>query len=492
MINAGDLNLLQISIYDIDRLANLQQAASAVGITTSYVSPDTQYGYNAVGSAINGAVTSVVDGTSTTIGGNFALEFNGARTIYLPHSASANEVKFALESLDTIGQVDVARNSGDENNGFTWSVTFMTELGDVSDIVFDDKDMTGTMVSGVVSTNVVGVYPGFNSLDQANNLPLGSTIISDLSNLSLTIGNLDEGIAYYIRVAAINAVGQGPYGVSATPYAIPSNQRPGRPVTPDLSIKDGTSMNVKFNPPVLDGGKDVTFYRVEYAEQAFTPAVQKVKIASVVTPEVQVIDTQVTAISEVQILYISTTVSPGLGSSIPEKKKVICDATGGSFRLSFGGYTTDSIAYNADATTVKTKLEALEILNTVNVVYSGITTACFSRAATPAGYFEIEFSSVVNMAGNLPVMTATTNSLQGLRFVDITAVAGTGLADIGGYFRLSFRGAVTEDITIIASSATLATNIGNALGKLDTIPVGGVTVSSEDLSGNAALSLIHI
>ena len=37
----------------------------------------------------------------------------------------------ALESLSTVGAVDVVRSDADVNGGYTWSVTFLTNLGDV-------------------------------------------------------------------------------------------------------------------------------------------------------------------------------------------------------------------------------------------------------------------------------------------------------------------------------------------------------------------------
>jgi hypothetical protein len=201
--NAGDLSLMTMSLSD-------SAIAGDGSSTDSSASTFTHSLINSGNGQSTVTVTEHVAGTSTVVGGFFALEFNGARSVYMPYTCEARTMKFALESLDTIGQVDVSRTTEDENYGHTWSVTFLTELGDVSALVFDNKDMTGTAVTGMVASAVVGVAPGFNSLDADNNLPLGSTIISDLSNLALTVGSLDEGIAYYFRVAAINAIGQGP------------------------------------------------------------------------------------------------------------------------------------------------------------------------------------------------------------------------------------------------------------------------------------------
>ena len=121
------------------------------------------------------------NGDSTILGGDFALEFNGQRTGYLTHDATAPEVKTALEGLSTIGSVDVTASGPDENEGYTWTVTFLTELGDVESIIIDDADLTGTVPTGAVLEYKTGIFPPFDSLDPENGLPLGSATITDLS-----------------------------------------------------------------------------------------------------------------------------------------------------------------------------------------------------------------------------------------------------------------------------------------------------------------------
>ena len=53
------------------------------------------------------------------------------------------------------------------------------------------------------------------------------------------------------------------------------------------------------------------------------------------------------------------------------------------------------------------------------------STACFSRITYPTGYFQVKFQSkapslVTNLGGNLPLMTAITNSLMGSRYIAIS------------------------------------------------------------------------
>ena len=71
-------------------------------------------------------------------------------------------MKAALEGLTTVGTVDVTRSSVDENGGYTWSVTFLTELGDVPSMVTDTKAMTGTACSALVAETTKGVRPPFD------------------------------------------------------------------------------------------------------------------------------------------------------------------------------------------------------------------------------------------------------------------------------------------------------------------------------------------
>lgn len=88
-------------------------------------------------------------------------------------------------------------------------MTFNTNLGDVSSLAADIMSMTGTAPVLAVSESVKGVHPSFASLDPYNGLALGSATITDLSDLSMTVAGLEEGVAYYFRVTASNYIGPG-------------------------------------------------------------------------------------------------------------------------------------------------------------------------------------------------------------------------------------------------------------------------------------------
>jgi hypothetical protein len=115
----------------------------------------------------------------------------------------------------------------------------------------------------------------------------------------------------------------------------------------------------------------------------------------------------------------------------------------------------------------------LEIITTVTVNFSNALypEACVNQYGLGGG-FTVSFDSVVNKAGNLPEMIGSTNNLVGLRYV-VVNTSTTGSAAIGGTYRLSFRGAVTDAI-----DPTSLTSLQTALVNLDTIPSTGVTVAA--------------
>jgi hypothetical protein len=155
--------------------------------------------------------------------------------------------------------------------------------------------------------------------------------------------------------------------------------------------------------------------------------------------EVQNISTSTVHIPEVQLVYITTSFQ---GTPITEVQQVMCDASGGSFKLIFNGYTTPvSIAYNADVAAITSALLQLQILTSVSVAFvGGASQACNDQTVIPGGAFTVTFTAVVGLSGDLPLMTTTTNSLQGLRRIYVTE-ALRGDAGLGGQFRLSYLGA---------------------------------------------------
>ena len=81
--------------------------------------------------------------------------------------------------------------------------------------------------------------------------------------LNRRIGSLDNGTQYYVRVRAINDVGEGPWltpPASATPAAAPGVPR-------EMMIEPGNQqLTVTWQPPADDGGSPVTGYLVQWKD----------------------------------------------------------------------------------------------------------------------------------------------------------------------------------------------------------------------------------
>ena len=244
--NAGSpLPLMEASIYN----------SSYSNVSSPYAT-STTLGTETV------TVSQVQAATSEVIGGRYSLLFRGARSRYISYNASSLDVQRALEEVATVGQVAVSRSSADENNGYTWMVTFLTDLGPLDLIQFDGTSLTGTVATGTVAVVLVGVYPPFNSSNPILGLPLGTAVVTNLSQLSVVMGGLDQGIPYFVRASAFNAIGQSLYAYSSNIFIIPEPQQPGPPVDPVLSPVDGHTLAVQFFPPNSDGGDPVDFYKV--------------------------------------------------------------------------------------------------------------------------------------------------------------------------------------------------------------------------------------
>jgi len=497
VVQDGDINAVKAELEKLSNVGLVSVAESSTNGCQWYVTFLTLAGSpNYIAGTTTPSVTVTVTrektGTSSGAGGFFALKYKGQTTKYLPYNADSRVVGDALMALDKVGTLAVTRSVSthgptifDPSNGFTWYITFLTALGDVDLIEFDSLDMTGTYVGGIVAEYRKGVLPRFNSGNVAKDAPLGSVILTDLSNLSFSINGLDENIDYYVRAASINQLGQGPFGYPIDAYAVTTPQQ-SEVNDIYISSRDATSLDISFDAPINQGGRDVTYFMVEYANSPFAAEVQEIKVEVPVVNEVQVITTSTSTINEVQVVGLETSY-PGTPSK--EIQSVLCDATDGFFKLTFNGETTPKIFVNASSTDIQNALQTLSSINAVTVQFQGPNKACFSRRDflvnnSPVDGFWVTFDDVVGIAGDLPPMSAITNELVGLRYVKIKEIA-RGAAQLSGTYRLSFRGSMTDDIAVTASNSDLQSK----LNLLDTIQSNGVTVTSTTVGSNTFYSI---
>jgi len=433
-------------------------------------------------------------GTSTVIGGKFTVEYAGQRTGYLPYTTTAAAMKTALEQLSTIGTVDVTRSDETENRGYVWSVTFQTEMGNIASMVTDSKALTGTDAKAVVTQVRKGVAPPFNSTLGGTH-PLNYDRMTDLSSLRYYIvyhqrddyiEQLRQGVPYYVRVSAINSVGEGAYAVSTPRSTLPISLPPTQPTDVNLVVIDGYSLNVTWHPPIHDGGKSIDKYKIEWDNADIIAEVQSVTITSPVTKEVQIVNTNATTIYEEQVIYTS---SVGTGNFVNEIQTIKCNANGGSIKLTFNGKQTDAISWDATDDEIATALQSLSTIATVTVtIANSQTTLCASSA--PA-LVSVNFTAVPGYAGDVPLMTVNVDALQGNKAVSIVE-ATPGEADIGGSFSVSFRG-LSETINYNESQATMANKLSGIIGQTVAVTRSSalhgkyawtITFNHDDLGGN--------
>ena len=281
------------------------------------------------------------------ITGDFQLEFEGHITGNIPFNANKTHMKLAMEQLLTIYTVNVeVEDSYDQAQaGFgarTWTVTFshlfhesIQGAGDIGLLVprFDGSAGVGSVAGAVLNgngasveivTRVVGTDP--LQIDVVGGgTPGGPEIIT--------------GQMYYVRVAAFNSRGYGPWSNVAA--GVP-RKAPAQPINVVLSTNTGTSLKASWTAPSDTGGVPVNQYKVQWYTAQGTPEIQLVTTSASST----------TAGTEIQTIESRATV----------------DNIYGFFTLSFRGEKTKSISHSASAADVKDALELLSTIGTINVV----------------------------------------------------------------------------------------------------------------------------
>jgi len=435
------------------------------------------------------SISAEIDGTSAVLSGRYSVEFMGQRTGYLPYNVDANALKAALEGLSTVGTVEVVRSDPDESMGYTWTVTFTSDLGNehttignLPAMIVDGQALHGTVPQISVAEVRPGEFPPFNQ--GPADLALGSATVTDLDSLTYTVTGLKQGVQYFVRVAATNDVGFGKTKIAAPPFAYPMVIPPSTPTDVALAVVDGSSINVRFATPLNDGGSPVDRYLVEWHEEALLDEIQSISCVAPVINEVQTITTSTDATAgedEIQTVHLTGDFNPSIGA-FDEVQTLTCDANSGTFSMSFRGAVTQQIPWDATAADLKTAIESLgtHVVNqvTVNIGGNGAqTTICRPFVASPGGdiYPEnvtIQFNDVPGYAGDVPLMTTDVTKLGGGKRADVIE-STKGMAAVGGSFKLQFRSYTTDSISYGATN----TAFRDELMKLNSIPTGGITVS---------------
>ncbi len=144
-------------------------------------------------------------------------------------------------------------------------------FGDLASAPDAPTGLSGTPGSGQVS--LTWTAPSDNGsaitdyiVQYRVNTPQGSwnTFADGTStSTSATVTGLTNGTAYDFQVAAVNAIGTGPYSASdtETPATVP-----GAPTQNDPTVDSGTQITVDWTAPGSNGGSAITNYDIRYRE----------------------------------------------------------------------------------------------------------------------------------------------------------------------------------------------------------------------------------
>ena len=382
--------------------------------------------YNAVIYEIQEIRTTV---TSGFLAGTFKVGFDttarldgAAEVTAVPvaHDADALHMKQALELLPNVGFVDVSKTISGADATATWTVTFKSLLGDLPQMTTS----TEAWSSGVGgASNVVTVQHGMTEIQTV------TTAAED---------------AFEFERQTITTSADASQAITGTFT---------------LTYNNAATGNLE---------KDASAAAVEAALEAL-PDIADVDVSRVAAPGgATVTDDYVWTVTFIDpvgdaLALVATPTLGGTGAavSVYEAKKGYAPL-GGTYILSYMGETTDNIAFAASAKEVKTRLEALATIGTVDV----------QREARGNGHrWTVTFLSNL---GNLPMIGAAKVAEE----TQVVTIRGGDPTPVGGTFTLSFAGSTTEPIRYDASASTVKAN-------LEALPsVGTVTVYRTGPVGN--------
>ncbi|KAL7542724.1 hypothetical protein ACHAXR_012005, partial [Thalassiosira sp. AJA248-18] len=198
------------------------------------------------------------------LSGFMRLGFEGERTLPIPFDADASLVKQALESLSSIGEVDVARYRN--NNGHNYFITFISELGNREQLTIDDSQLMGPDARARVANLIEGTDPA----------DYGSTSIqhpsqADSASMKYQLSSLDNGVPYFVRIRSRNSKGFG-YAALASPSPMTPIKQPSSPTSVSMFPLSDSRIRVSWQISLHDGGSPITKYAVQWDTDASFPS----------------------------------------------------------------------------------------------------------------------------------------------------------------------------------------------------------------------------
>jgi hypothetical protein len=105
-----------------------------------------------------------INSTSSKLSGSFSLQFGGFSTSVIPYDASASRMEAAIESLASVGNVQVVQKlsqSGSTSYSISWTVTFLDNVGPLGLISVSANNLVGSSVVIRAYRILIGTAPTF-------------------------------------------------------------------------------------------------------------------------------------------------------------------------------------------------------------------------------------------------------------------------------------------------------------------------------------------
>ena len=171
------------------------------------------------------------------------------------------------------------------------------------------------------------------------------------------------------------------------------------------------------------------------------------------------------------------------GAAVSEVQQITHAAVTGTFKLSYGGYTTLDIDYSASVSDIQAELDALPSVQPGDITVGGTSldgsgTLTFTFASALG-----DVSNILIDPSNLSDTLAVTERTKGVAISEVQQVAHSS-AVTSGTFKLSYGGYTTSDIDYGAS----VLDIQAALNALPSVQSGDITVSGDSLDASGTLT----
>ena len=372
-------------------------------------------------------VRTVQEGTE--IAGSFRLGYTGSAsippsedgtTVFVPHDASTSHLADALQALSGINSgipPTITREGPDTVNGFTWSITFFGNNGNLGDFTCDESALLGYRSGCSICVDATACL---------NGTFLGGSFQLEMPGygVSRSIPASATELEFTDAVEAIPGIGEILVRRTKWPSA----------------LSPGWFGCYRWEVEFLSIPGDVPTLSV--ASQSLSGADALAMGHSVATLS----GTQFTG----EQVNIGTGTQPLPGDSKSREGNEVR----GYFRLIFGGELSPVITVASGAQEMKQALIEMESLGADNSTL--FVTTSLPNQANGKTWF-VTFASIAG-GGNIPQVQVYDANLTGVEPTISTTTVTEGNA-IRGFFRLQFEGEVTGPIAYDATSAEVKSQL---------------------------------